>query len=272
MSAAVATSNPVLHELRGKIASLEGAGSRNRSILPFGVPELDAQLPGGGLAFGALHEVASGGKGAIDGAAAALFIGGIAARTTGKVVWCLTRFDLFFPALAQVGLHPDRVIFVECDKEETVLASFEEALRYGGLGAVVAELVRLPMTASRRLQLAAEKSGTLGLVIRRWRRQTEASDFGMPTAAATRWRISVLPSEPLPVPGVGRARWLAELMRVRAGEGGEFIVGACDGQGRICLSSETANGPDQAGRSFAIGRKAAGGHRQERFEAMDFGS
>lgn len=86
MSAAVATSNPVLHELRGKIASLEGAGSRNRSILPFGVPELDAQLPGGGLAFGALHEVAGGGNGAIDGAAAALFIGGIAARTTGKVV------------------------------------------------------------------------------------------------------------------------------------------------------------------------------------------
>jgi protein ImuA len=248
---AAATSNPVLDELREKIASLEGAGSRKRSVLPFGVRELDAQLPGGGLAYGALHEVAGGGNGAVDGAAAALFIGGIAARTTGKVVWCLTRFDLFFPALAQVGLHPDRVIFVECDKEETVLASFEEALRYGGLGAVVAELVRLPMTASRRLQLAAEKSA-LGLVIRRWRRQTEASDFGLPTAAATRWRISVLPSEPLPVPGIGRARWLAELMRVRAGEGGEFIIGACDGQGRISLSSDTADRPDQARRSFAV--------------------
>lgn len=66
-----------------------------------------------------------------------------------------------FPAFAQIGLNPDRVIFVEGDKEDTVLASFEEALRYCGL---VAELVRLPMTASRRLQLAAEKSGTLGLV------------------------------------------------------------------------------------------------------------
>ncbi|MBB2671501.1 UNVERIFIED_ORG: hypothetical protein GGE44_001052 [Rhizobium esperanzae] len=61
------------------------------------------------------------------------------ARTTGKVVWCLTRFDLFFPALAQIALHPDPVIFVECDKEETMLASFKEALRYGGLGAVVAK-------------------------------------------------------------------------------------------------------------------------------------
>ncbi|OWV71218.1 damage-inducible mutagenesis protein [Rhizobium sp. R339] len=245
------SANPIISDLRDRIQHLEGAAARRTSVLPFGVAEIDAQLPGGGLAFGALHEVAGGGNGAIDGAAAALFIGGIAARTTGKVVWCLTRFDLFFPALAQVGLHPDRVIFVECDKEETVLASFEEALRYGGLGAVVAELVRLPMTASRRLQLAAEKSGTLGLVIRRWRRQTEASDFGMPTAAVTRWRISVLPSEPLPVPGVGRARWLAELMRVRAGEGGQFIIGACDGKGRICLSSDAADRPDQARRSFA---------------------
>ncbi len=248
---AASISNTVLDELREKIASLEGAGSRPRSVLPFGVPEIDARLPGGGLACGALHEVAGGGNGAIDGAAAALFVGGIAARTTGKVVWCLTRFDLFFPALAQVGLHPDRVIFVECDKEETMLASFEEALRYGGLGAVVAELVRLPMTVSRRLQLAAEKSGTLGLVIRRWRRQSEASDFGSPTAAATRWRISVLPSEPLPVLGVGRARWLAELIRVRAGESAEFIVGACDGQGRICLSSDAGDGSGETRRSLA---------------------
>lgn len=103
-----------------------------------------------------------------------------------QVVWCLARFDLFFPALAQVGLHPDRVIFVECDKEETVLASFEAALRYGGLGAVVAELVRLPMTASRRLQLAAEKSGSLGLVIRRWRARRKP-----PTSACRRPRQPV---------------------------------------------------------------------------------
>ena len=69
-----------------------------------------------------------------------------------------------------MGLHPDRVYFVESDKEEDVLANAEEALAYGGLGAVVAELVRLPMVASRRLQLAAEKTGAMALVVRRWRR------------------------------------------------------------------------------------------------------
>jgi protein ImuA len=246
-------STAVLSELRERIAHLEGAAGRQKTVLPFGVSDIDDCLPGGGLAYGAIHEVAGGGNGAVDGAAAALFVGGIAARTKGKVVWCFTRADLFAPALAQVGLHPDRVIYVEAGREEDVLASFEEALRYGGLGAVVAELVRLPMVASRRLQLAAESSGTIGLAIRRWRRQTEASDFGMPTAATTRWRVSVLPSEPLPVPGVGRGRWLAELMRVRAGERAEFVIGACDGQGRICLSSDTAYGSDKTRRSFAAG-------------------
>lgn len=76
-----------------------------------------------------------------------------------------------------------RVIFVETCKEETVLENAEEALCYGGIGAVIAETVRLPMVASRRLQLAAEQPGTLGLIVRRWRRQTEATDYGQPMAS-----------------------------------------------------------------------------------------
>ena len=58
MTAAVAMSNLVLDELREKIASLEGGSARKRNVLPFGVPAIDAQLPGGGLVYGALHEVA----------------------------------------------------------------------------------------------------------------------------------------------------------------------------------------------------------------------
>jgi protein ImuA len=238
-----------LADLRERISAIEGGVAKRKACLPFGVPDIDTVLPGGGLAFGAVHEFAGGGSGTVDGAAAALFAAGIAARTRGKVVWCLTRPDLFFPALAQAGLHPNRVIFVEADKEEDVLASMEEALSYGGLGAVVGELVRLPMVASRRLQLAAEKTGTMGIVVRRWRRQTEASDFGQPTASTTRWRVSVLPSEELPVPGVGRARWFLELMRVKAGECAEFCVGACDEQGRIDIPSGSSDRSDTPRRS-----------------------
>lgn len=236
-------------DLRERISALEGGVAKRKVCLPFGAPEIDDALPGGGLAYGALHEFAGGGSGTVDGAAAALFAAGIAARTKGPVVWCLTRPDLFLPALAQVGLHPNRVIFVEAGKEEDVLASMEEALSFGGLGAVVGELVRLPMVASRRLQLAAERTGTMCIVVRRWRRQTEANDFGQPTAATTRWRVSVLPSEELPVPGVGRPRWFLELMRVKAGECAEFCVGACDDQGRIDISPGSADRSDSARRS-----------------------
>ena len=182
---------------------IEGRNRRAAPVLPFGLTDVNSQLPGGGLALGALHEVAGGGNGAIDGAAAALFAAGIAARTKGKVLWCIARPDLFAPAIAQAGLKSDRVIYLEGGDDKTVLACFEEGLRHGGLGAVVAEVGRLPMTASRRLQLAAEGSGRIGIALRRWRRQTEASDFGQPTAATTRWRVSALPSAPLPVPGVG---------------------------------------------------------------------
>ncbi|WP_438748292.1 ImuA family protein [Pararhizobium sp. O133] len=242
--------NATISELRDRIQHLEGGPVRARKMLPFGVPAIDGVLPAGGLAYGALHEVAGGGAGTVDGAAAALFVAGIAARTRGKIVWCLTRPDLFFPALAQAGLQANRVVFVESDKEEDVLANMQEALGYGGLGAVVGEIVRLPMTASRRLQLAAEKTGTIGLAVRRWRRQTEANDFGQPTASTTRWRVSVLPSEELPVPGIGRPRWLLELMRSRAGECAEFAVGACDDKGRIHLSAGSAHRSHSTGRSL----------------------
>ena len=216
-----------LASLRAQIARIEGRSRRARSVLPFGVREIDRHLPGGGLALGALHEVAGGGNGAIDGAAAALFAGGVAARTRGKVLWCLTRADLFAPALAQAGLAPDRVIYLEASDERTVLACMEEGLRHGGLGAAVAEIARLSMSASRRLQLAAEGAATLGIALRRW-------------------RISVLPSEPLPVPGIGRPRWLVELIRACAGESADFELEGCDATGRLAVPAELAHRPAAA--------------------------
>ncbi|MGO7969269.1 hypothetical protein ACC720_39180, partial [Rhizobium ruizarguesonis] len=46
-----------------RIASLEGVSARKAGCLSFGVPEIDAVLPGGGLAYGDLHEFAGGGSG-----------------------------------------------------------------------------------------------------------------------------------------------------------------------------------------------------------------
>lgn len=232
-----------IRELREQIARVEGSSGRQRAVLPFGIPSVDSRLPGGGLALGGLHEIAGGGDGTVDGAAASLFAAGIVARTHGKVLWAFTRPDLFAPALAQAGLQPDRVIYLEAGDDKSVLACAEEGLRHGGLGAVVAEIARMPMTASRRLQLASEGSGTIGIALRRWRRQSEASDFGQPTAAITRWRVSALPSEALPVPGVGRHRWLVELIRARAGESADFELEACDDTGRLALPAKLVDRP-----------------------------
>jgi len=237
----IAPSPSAFDTLRAAIEKIEAGGRAPRGILPFGLPMLDQSLPGGGLSLGALHEVAGGGNGAVDGTASALFAAGIAARTRGQILWCVTRKDLFAPSLAQAGLCADRVIYVEAEDEKAVLACFEEGLRHGGVGAVVGEVARLSMTASRRLQLCAEGSGTMGIAIRRWRRQAEAADFGQPTAAATRWRVTALPSTALPAPGVGRPRWFVELIRCKAGECADFELEACDDTGRLALPADLAH-------------------------------
>ncbi len=247
--------SPAIAALRARIAQLEGDSTRARDVLPFGIAPLDSKLPGGGLALGCLHEVAGGGNGAVDGAAAASFAAGIAARTSGPVLWSVALQDLFAPGLEQAGLPPDRVIFVEAGDDKEVLASMEEGLRHGGLGAVVGDVARLPMTASRRLHLAAKETGTLCIALRRWRRQSEASDFGQPTAAMTRWRISALPASPLPVSGVGRPRWLVELIRARAGECLDIELEECDGSGHLGLPAGLADGSAAA----AGGQRSAAG-------------
>jgi len=244
----------VMEDLRARIRAIERPLRPGRGALPFGIAAIDRVLPGGGLARGALHEVAGGGIGATHAAAAALFSAGVLARAPGQVLWCVTRADLFAPALEQAGLSADRVIYVEAGDDQALLGCFEEGLRCGALAGVVAEVARLPMVVSRRLQLAAESSGIIGIALRRWRRPADAADFGQPTASVTRWRVSALPSAPLPAPGVGRARWFVELIRCRAGESADFMVEACDETGCLAVPAELADG--SAAPAFGASRAA----------------
>ena len=170
------------------------------------------------------------------------------------VLWCAMRTDLFAPGLACAGLHPDRVIHAEAPDEKTVLLVMEEALRHPGLSAVVGELGELPMTASRRLVLAAEKSGVMALALRR-RREARPEDDRL-TAARTRWRITPLPSTALAVPGLGRARWQVELTRCRGGQPRTWMMEACDAQGRLAIPAELAHRP-AAARPAYPGRNVA---------------
>jgi protein ImuA len=232
----------VLDDLRDRIAHLERGGrSRRHGGLTLGVPAIDAYLPDGGLGRGALHELIGGGSDLAHGAAAALFAAAVLARAKGPVLWVLRVRDLFAPALAAVGLHPDRLIYAETGDEKHILPVIEDGLRHKGLAGVIAESPLLGLTASRRLQLAAEGSGVTAIVIHRWRGRGEPELGG--TAAATRWRLTALPASPLPggVQGVGDSRWRLELLRCRGAEPALWTVEACDETGRLRLAADVAD-------------------------------
>ncbi|MCR6501776.1 hypothetical protein MUO32_22310 [Shinella sp. CPCC 101442] len=129
-------------DLQEKIDPIAGAHRSTRPRLPFGVPEIDRRIHSG-LAFGSTHEIAGGGSDTVNGATAASFTAGVAARTKGPVFWCLVNDDLFAPALTEAGLDVNRVTFVQSTDEDGVMESAEEILNHGGIAVMVAELVRL---------------------------------------------------------------------------------------------------------------------------------
>jgi hypothetical protein len=117
----------LLGDLKTRIARIgQPVRAASPTAIPFGVAAIDARLPAGGLAMGALHEISCGGPDVEHGSAAALLIAGVLARHPGKVLWMVERADLFAPALDGVGLTPDRVIYAEAGKAKTVLMGMEE--------------------------------------------------------------------------------------------------------------------------------------------------
>jgi protein ImuA len=203
-------------------------------VVPFGVTAIDRALPGGGLARGALHEIIGVGGDEEDGALAAAFTAGIAARLAaaggGLVLWCLARPDLYGPGLAALGLDPARLVLVCAARDADILWAMEEGLRTAGLAAVVGETGVLSAVASRRLQLAAERSGVTAFVLRRWRNGDEAArQRNLPNAAASRWRISALPSAPIRLDAPFVARPPDSFRRVRSSQPTTVMPGLVPG-------------------------------------------
>jgi protein ImuA len=243
---ALASPTTSIAELRQWLARAETHERAEQACLPFGVEEVDCRLPVGGLALGHLHEVIEAGPTSEYAGLATLFVAGILARLAGPVLWCLRGRDLFAPALARIGLHPDRVIYCETWKDRDVLPTMEEGLRCKGLAGVVGEVNKLSLTASRRLQLGAGESGVTALAIRRWRNATEKSASEQPTAAATRWRVSPSPSVQAGFEGLRRQLWHVDLLRVRGGEAHSWVLEACDAQGRLAFPAVLADRPAAA--------------------------
>jgi protein ImuA len=226
-----------LAELRRMMKAAAGATS-HRPALPFGIVEIDEILPGGGLALGAVHEFSEEGPRGGYAACALLFAAGILARLPGPVLWCLHSRDLFAPALARVGLHPDRIIFCETWKDAEILPAMEEGLRMRGLAGVVGELNRISLTPSRRLQLAAETSGVPALIIRR-----SAEHLSESNAAMARWRISPARAMETSPYRMGRPLWRVELCD--AGRIAEYLTVEARAEGRCALPADV---PDRSNR------------------------
>ena len=137
----------------------------------------------------------------------------------GACIWIGTKRRLFPSSLAGFGVAVDQIIFIDVKKEIEVLWVMEEALRCEGLGVVVAEVDGLNLVESRRLQLAVEQGGIPGLVIRKDPRRMTSN------VATARWKITPLPSEDDEgMPGVGFPRWLIELLKVRNGNPGTWVL------------------------------------------------
>jgi protein ImuA len=228
---------PGLGALKRRIALLERAASlraeeADAPILTWGIAAIDQHLPGGGLGQGALHELAGAGadleEASLAAAVTARLLGRAQRARSGHALWIARQRDLYARALPASHCDPARLLHLRTRRNEDTLWAIEEALRCRGLVSVIGEVGALDLTQSRRLQLAAEKSGVPAFIIRRGRSAAQARSWAaQPIAAHTRWRIHPAPSigidthqQILP----GAARWQIELWRCRGGRPGSWLV------------------------------------------------
>jgi protein ImuA len=198
--------------------------------------------------------------------------------------------DLYAPGLRAFGLDPARLILCRARRRADLLWAMEEALRCPALAAVVAEVDGLDLTASRRLQLAAEAGGVTGFLLRRAVLSKGGRDV---TAAPTRWRVTSCASAqhgaseigcgptPSPLRGqgwgegdavrshewrrqpVGPPRWRLDLLQCRGGGLGSWMVERSDETGDLALVATLCDGPAEP-RTPSVARLAArlGGRAQ----------
>jgi hypothetical protein len=82
--------------------------------------------------------------------------------------------DFYPPAARQHGIEFDRLIVLRPRNERDAFWAVDQSLRCPAVAVVIAPLTRLDDLLSRRLQLAAESSGCMGLILRSARRRTKS--------------------------------------------------------------------------------------------------
>jgi hypothetical protein len=142
--------------------------------LASGYAALDARLAGGGWPRGAVSELlfARAGIGEL-----ALVVPALArlSREGRWLVLVAPPYVPYAPALTRAGVDLARAIVVEPRAPRDALWVSEQALRAGACGAVLLWKDDIEPRALRRLQLAAETGGGLGMLFRSLRRVGENS-------------------------------------------------------------------------------------------------
>lgn len=218
-------SRDLLADLRQQVAQLERSGRAVEGAVGLGLPAIDNVLPDGGLAGDAVHECL--------GDAAAVFATLVAARLKGPVLWCLDtsrRENPYGPGLSSLGFDPSRLILARCRGLKEMLWTMEEGLRSSAPSLVIAEPeANVGLVESRRLQLAAETGGTLGLILR------EQGDAGRlaPSAVASRWQFT----------SAAEGGWRIGLQRCRGTTRAEneWRVKYDDTTGNLALAAKTGD-------------------------------
>lgn len=148
--------------------------------LSSGFDALDAALPGGGWPFPGLIEILSGQPGS-GGLRLLLPVLARLSREPRWLVWVAPPYQPYAPALQSAGIDLRRVMVIDVAAEEAahdgaavpvpaavgdVLWAYEQALRFPGCGAALLWPRQLDALSLRRLQLACEAGGSLGILFR----------------------------------------------------------------------------------------------------------
>jgi cell division inhibitor SulA/protein ImuA len=152
-----------------------------RPVWSTGKSSLDARLPGGGWPTASLIEVLvdETGLGEVQ-----LFLPALVAcqRSTTQgsrdapwLVWIAPPHEPYAPALAQQGIELGRLLVVRPNTATEALWAAEQALSSGVCAAVLLWLKGTDDRWLRRLKLAAEAGGSLGVLFRPERHRFESS-------------------------------------------------------------------------------------------------
>lgn len=174
-----------------------------------GWPGLDVAL-GGGFAAAGVHELV----GPLAGSAIWTVALRTATRAAGSGRWIIAvdpTQTLYPPGLQQLGVPLDRLLVVHASRSADILWIGEQALRCAAIATVVLPVRRMDAYAARRLQLAAEAGGGLGLLLR-----TTAD----PAARFVASRVEIAPV----VVGGGRRCVWATVTRTRDGAAHQPVI------------------------------------------------